>query len=245
MPHNARLHACLRASLPTAAAPGATGLNRLDIGSRRDSYFYVPQSYQQANSAPLVLLLHGAGGHAHAGLDLLLHLADDNGIILVAPASTESSWDVIVKRTYGRDLILVDNALAYMFSHYAVDSTRLAIGGFSDGASYALSLGLENGDLFSHVIAFSPGFIAPLVPRGKPKIFLSHGQQDNVLPIDPCGRRIARQLESAEYAVRFKEFDGGHTIPADIALAAVRWFLHQDDGPPENHSLAPRPAPPG
>jgi phospholipase/carboxylesterase len=28
-------------------------------------------------------------------------------------------------------------------------------------ASYALSLGIANGNLFSHVLAFSPGFLAP------------------------------------------------------------------------------------
>jgi predicted esterase len=40
--------------------------------------------------------------------------------------------------------------------------------GFSDGASYALSLGLANGDLFTHVLGFSPGFMR--VPRhvGRP-----------------------------------------------------------------------------
>ncbi len=31
--------------------------------------------------------------------------------------------------------------------------------GFSDGASYALSLGVPNGDLFTHIVAFSPGFM--------------------------------------------------------------------------------------
>lgn len=38
--------------------------------------------------------------------------------------------------------------------------------GFSDGASYALSLGLPNGNLFSHIVAFSPGFMrAPTLVR--------------------------------------------------------------------------------
>jgi hypothetical protein len=56
-----------------------------------------------------------------------------------------------------------------------VDPTRLAVGGFSDGTSYALSLGLTNGDLFSHVLAFSPGFAVPARRRGRPRLFLSHG----------------------------------------------------------------------
>lgn len=39
--------------------------------------------------------------------------------------------------------------------------------GFSDGASYALSLGQPNADVFSHIIAFSPGFMrAPSLVSG-------------------------------------------------------------------------------
>lgn len=55
--------------------------------------------------------------------------------------------------------------LLQVLSNYAVDTTRLGVGGFSDGASYALSLGLTNGDLFTHVIAFSPGALYPKESR--------------------------------------------------------------------------------
>ena len=52
-----------------------------------------------------------------------------------------------------------DEALVRVFATYPVDPTHLAISGFSDGASYALSLGLANADLFTHIVAFSPGFV--------------------------------------------------------------------------------------
>ena len=221
MSHDAHLHA--RPSHVAYAGP--SGLHKLNIGSRRDSYFYVPPQLHPAQPAPLVLLLHGAGGHAHHGLGLLEHLADENGLILVAPASTASTWDVIAKRAYGPDVSLVDKALQHVFANYAVDSSHLAIGGFSDGASYALSVGLASGDLFTHVIAFSPGFVAPVSPKGQPKIFISHGTRDDVLPIGPCSRTIVPRLRKAEYSVMYDEFDGGHTIPGEVAGFAVNWFL--------------------
>ncbi|MFK7091643.1 alpha/beta hydrolase-fold protein, partial [Chromobacterium violaceum] len=135
------------------------------------------------------------------------------------------TWDVIANRSYGADVAMVDQALKHVFARYAVDSDRLAIGGFSDGASYALTLGLANGDLFTHVIAFSPGFIAPITPRGQPKVFISHGNRDEVLPVEPCSRKIVPRLRRAEYEVMYDEFDGGHAIPGEVAQFAVNWFL--------------------
>ena len=198
------------------------------LGAARESYLYVPVGYRTERSAPLVLLLHGAGGHARQGLELLRNLADATGIILLAPASRERTWDLLVGRRYGPDATMIDRALEQTFSRYAIDPARLAIGGFSDGASYALSLGITNGDLFTHVLAFSPGFMAPAGRGGSPRVFVSHGTRDGVLPIERCSRKIVPQLEGAGYEVRYREFDGGHTIPPGIALEAVRWFMRHN-----------------
>ncbi len=227
MSRDARLHARPSCVTEPASKSASTGRHKLDVGSKRDSYMYVPSQYDPAHPAPLVLLLHGAGGHAHHGLALLQHLADDNDMILVAPASTAQTWDVIVSRAYGQDLALMDQALAQVFGDYAVDPLHLAIGGFSDGASYTLSVGLANGDLFTHVIAFSPGFIAPLSSQGRPKVFISHGTTDNVLPIDRCSRTLVPRLRQAGYPVTYDEFDGGHIIPGEVAQLAVNWFLER------------------
>ena len=123
------------------------------------------------------------------------------------------------------DLFALAPALTLTFERYTVDPARLAIGGFSDGASYALSLGLTNGDLFTHVLAFSPGFVSPAARRGAPRIYVSHGTFDTVLPIDACSRRIVPILHEAGYDVRYDEFDGPHTVPPTIAQTALDWML--------------------
>ena len=168
-------------------------------------------------------MLHGAGGAARGGLELLLELAEVNEMLVLAPASTDATWDVLIE-DFGPDVVAIDRALAQVFAGYAVDSRRLAIGGFSDGASYALSLGLANGDLFSHIIGFSPGFMAPPALVGRPLIYVSHGVHDQVLPIDRCSRRIVPSLQRQGYDVLYHEFDGPHTIPADIRAEAVDWL---------------------
>jgi len=157
-------------------------------------------------------------------MDLLIRLADRAGVILLAPSSRAHTWDVIVG-SYGPDVALIDRALGEVFESYAVDARRVAVGGFSDGASYALSLGVTNGELFTHVLAFSPGFMAPGAAQGEPRIFISHGTRDEVLPIHRCSGRIVPSLERAGYKVEYHEFDGPHTVPPDMAERAVNLLL--------------------
>jgi phospholipase/carboxylesterase len=132
---------------------------------------------------------------------------------------------------YGPDVAYIERALEQTFDRYNIDPTRIAIGGFSDGASYALSLGVTNGDLFTHVVAFSPGFMAPASEHGSPALFISHGTHDRVLPIDVCSRKIVPRVKRAGYRVQYKEFDGPHTVPPEIASEAIEWFLKDASRP--------------
>lgn len=209
----------------SAAAP--VGLQSLGAGATRGDYLlYVPASYRAGRPAPLMLWLHGAGRRARDFLSSEQQgQADVAGMLLLVPTSKEYTWDVIVGRgRYGPDVAVIDRTLESVFNRYAVDATRIAVGGFSDGASYALSLGITNGDLFTHVLAFSPGFMMPAGQRGSPRIFVSHGTGDEVLPIDRCSREIVPQLRRVGYHVRYREFEGGHVLPPNITREAVGWF---------------------
>lgn len=205
-------------------ADAAAGLQPLGIVAERDALLYVPPNYHVEHPAPLAVMLHGAGGDAPRSLGLLRSIADEHGLILLGAASRGRTWDSILGR-YGPDITVLDRALAQVFSRYAVDPTRLAIGGFSDGASYALSVGITNGDLFTHVIAFSPGFMAPAARQGKPRLFISHGTHDTVLPIERCSRRIVPQVRRAGYDVLYREFDGPHTVPPATVREAMDWYV--------------------
>ena len=200
-----------------------SGLRPLGLGSGRDGLLYVPAGYDASEKVPLALTLHGAGGNARSGISHFLHLADEVGVVLLAPESRGRTWDVLVGG-YGPDVEFIDLALDRAFARLALDTRRLAITGFSDGASYALSLGLTNGDLFTRVIAFSPGFMVPATKRGMPPVFVSHGTRDGVLPIGRCSRRIVPQLDREGYDVRYREFDGPHTVPYSVARDALDWF---------------------
>ena len=203
----------------------STGLHSLGLDRNRDGLLYIPSRYDPNKPTPMAVMLHGAGGDAEHGMSLISHLADDANIILLAPFSRSASWDIISSNRFGPDITFINQALADTFSRYNIDASWLAIGGFSDGASYALSVGLTNGDLFSHIIAFSPGFFHTMEMKGKPPVFISHGTFDPVLPIVSCSRRIVPRLQKEGYDVVYHEFDGPHIIPAHISLEAMKWFL--------------------
>ncbi|MFN2556402.1 MAG: alpha/beta hydrolase [Nitriliruptorales bacterium] len=166
----------------------------------------------------------GAGGDARGGLAPLLPFADRAGLVLLAPESRGRTWD-LMSGSLGPDVAFIDAALAATFARHAVDPARVAIQGFSDGASYALSLGLANGDLTGHILAFSPGFSAPPQRRERPRVFLSHGTEDQVLPITATSRKIVADLRRHGHEVVYREFDGPHVVPPEITREALDWFL--------------------
>ncbi len=217
---SARLRARPGESEASGSKPGVTPLR---LRPQRDSLLYTPAS--APDPAPLVVYLHGATGNEQQGVRRLSALADEFGFLLLSPASEDGTWDAI-RSGYGADVRLIDQALSKVFTQRKVDPRKIAICGFSDGASYALGLGLSNGDLFQAVMAFSPGFIPSGVEKtGAPRIFMSHGTKDQILPIDNCSRRLAPELKRAGYSVTFEEFDGPHAVPAEIARQAMEWLL--------------------
>ena len=213
---------CARPGAPSA--PVGAGLHRLGVDGKRDALLYVPPGLADDVAAPLLVMLHGAGGNGNNAFGMARPLADAHGLVLLAPDSRGRTWDIILG-AFGPDVAFLDRALSATFDRCAVDAGRVAIGGFSDGASYALSLGVANGELFTHVLAFSPGFIAPPGQQGAPRIYVSHGTEDRVLPIDVCSRRVVPRLQAAGYDIVYHEFPGPHTVPEEIAHAAVVWFL--------------------
>jgi phospholipase/carboxylesterase len=209
---------------PSDGLPTIPGTHPLGLEAVRDPLLHVPPTVLPGVAAPLVLTLHGAGGDAEGGMALLRPLAEERGLLLLAPSSRGTTWDAI-RGAYGPDAALIDRALAKVFTAFAVDPGRVAVAGFSDGASYALGLGLANGDLLRKIIAFSPGFVPPRARReGKPPVFISHGDADKVLPIDRTSRRIVPELRDDGYDVTYREFPGSHTVPSGIVREAVDWL---------------------
>ena len=215
---DARLKA--RPTKPSAAC--VPGLHGLGLGSERDGQFFIPATAANGKRLPLIVFLHGATQGSWLGIKALQEFAEKQGFLLLVPESRAMTWDAI-RGDFGPDIDFLNRALAQVFQQCPVDPGKIALAGFSDGASYALSIGLANGDLFSRIIAFSPGFIVPAGASGKPLIFVSHGTRDRILPIEQTSRTLVSSLEAAGYHVTYREFDGPHAMPPDIVAQAVKW----------------------
>ena len=204
--------------------PLRPGRNRLGIADERDSVLFVPIGLDAHGPVPLFVMFHGAGGFPEKVLPFIEEHAERDKFLILAPHSLYPTWDIVVGGS-GPDLDRLHQALIEVTSRYRIDRDHLAFAGFSDGASYALSIGITNGDIASHVIAFSGGFMSIFTQEGAPKVFIAHGLVDEQLPIETSGRANATKLKAAGYDVQYVEFNGLHAIQPAIVGMAIQFFL--------------------
>jgi phospholipase/carboxylesterase len=208
-------------SRPTAVAmtlkPGTTGLTEF-------AYAYRPASV--TGPAPLIVLLHGAGDLASEMIDLFKPTADRRGAILLALQSTAATWHMASgsggPADFGPDPEHLDAALAKLFAEAPIDPHRVVLAGHSDGASYALSLGAANPQLFRSLVALSPGYVVlgANVDRSQ-RVFIAHGRNDDMLTPENLTENIIPQLQRAGLQPKIFWFDGGHVINKSATRQAL------------------------
>lgn len=181
---------------------------------------------------PLIVVLHGSSGYPPHFLQSLEPEAKRRGAILLAPHSLGRTWDVLMNAAAGRDpwtgrdTERLDQSLADLFSRAEIDRSRIVLLGFSDGASYALSLGPANPQLFSAVVAMSPG--AAVMPgRAEPaqRMFVAHGRSDRILPFANTDRELVPALRQRGASVTFRPFAGDHAVDRMVLAEALEFAL--------------------
>lgn len=212
-----------RPAAPTRAIePGEHPLG-LGGATGRDGTLYIPRRAASRAPMPLLVLLHGGGGRADY-FRFVFPLGEEAGVVILTLDARDNTWDGI-DSPFGPDVVFIDAALRHTFERVVIDPRRIALGGVSDGASYSLSLGLTNGDLFTHLVAVAPGFISPPGPPvGRPRIFVAHGTRDNVYSASGTRRYILPKLTSAGYDVTYEEFDGPHRVLPATARQVLEWL---------------------
>jgi predicted esterase len=229
------------ASPPAQAAAAQRG--RL-LALPDEAVGYVPAS--AGANPPLLVLLHGAGRGRLWMIERFRGEADKRGNVLLAPTSKGATWDEIsvALAPWARDSALemkmgrrfsssgdsrrVDAAIANFAKIVPFDRSRTVLAGFSDGATFALAMGMARSEKFAAVIAWSPGIAIETArpARGRP-VFVSHGRRDPTLHFEVTSGDIVPLLESEGAKVSFMAFDGVHEVPEAAKLA----FLDAAFGP--------------
>lgn len=127
------------------AWPGAQTRSVIVQGQPRSYYLHIPSGYPYATPAPLLLVLHGAGGAGTAPAaaqwmrDTWAAQADAGGFIVAAPVASGSQGGWVP----GIDYAMFQSILNDVAAHYNIDLSRIHGWGYSAGGHVMHDLALR------------------------------------------------------------------------------------------------------
>ena len=211
--------------------PSPLGHVFIERGESR-AILLTPTEIDPAKRYPLITVLHGAGRQDEMLVKACRDEPEKRDALFLVPRSLLPTWDLIASPERP-DLDFLEYAYDLIFRRYPVDAGRQALLGYSDGASYALSVGLSNPHLFRAVMGWAAGFIAldptfNLDADRKPAVLLEYGTHDQLFPFERVAVPMRENLRKAGYTVEFRVDQGGkHWPSADFLSEALDWFFSE------------------
>ncbi|MET0485435.1 MAG: PHB depolymerase family esterase [Candidatus Rokuibacteriota bacterium] len=189
---------------------------------------YVPEAWDGQASMPLVVALHGGSGHGRDFLWSWLREARGRNVLVLSPTAQDRTWSIMGGADVDADRLR--ETIESVATRYPVDRARVLLTGMSDGATYALLLGLRSGPPFTH-LAPACGVLHPLLFAGGLDraqdfpIYLIHGALDWMFPVYTA--RMGRDaLLSAGARLVYREIeDLSHTYPRDENPRILDWLM--------------------
>jgi phospholipase/carboxylesterase len=189
---------------------------------------YVPEAWDGQASMPLVVALHGGSGHGRDFLWSWLREARGRNVLVLSPTAQDRTWSIMGGADVDADRLR--ETIESVATRYPVDRARVLLTGMSDGATYALLLGLRSGPPFTH-LAPACGVLHPLLFAGGLDraqdfpIYLIHGALDWMFPVYTA--RMGRDaLLSAGARLVYREIeDLSHTYPRDENPRILEWLV--------------------
>jgi phospholipase/carboxylesterase len=219
-------------AVPLMAAVGrALGENKTGIfhkGLDSDPYarggysLYVPETYDEGRTWPLIVALHGGYSHGRDFLWMWLREARSRGYVLLSPTSAGRTWSIGRIEPDAQPLL---KYLDEVRSQYCIDPSRILLTGMSDGATFALGLGLRESVPFTAIAPVS-GVLPPVDLSHGPgkRIYWVHGEQDWMFPVMRAVH-ACRQLKDAGADVVLKVVhDLSHAYPREQNRGILKWF---------------------
>ncbi len=179
-----------------------------------------PSSLDNTKPAPLIIAMHGYGGNAENFSRVWADAAGKAGAILVIPRAMRSvsmsgfGWGDLDEAE-----VIVKSALSQAMSQHNVDTKRVVLTGFSQGASMAYGIAERAPSAYAGVIPVA-GRLAGVSSTGAnvnastgPKYYLMIGADDREATVE-SNRSSKRELSAAGFDVSLVVYpDLGHAFP--------------------------------
>lgn len=169
-------------------------------------YVFAPRGYDSLAAPPAIVLLHGVGGNGEWSIQAWKDLANEKGILLVAPTLA------FTRQTEPLVPALLRSILARVESDWRLDPRRVYLFGHSAGGVSTLDAAMLDGDLFAaaavHAAAIFPNYDWILASaKRKIPIALYVGDRDPWFPL-PLVHRTRDLLQAAGFPLHYVELPG-------------------------------------
>jgi poly(3-hydroxybutyrate) depolymerase len=220
-------------------SPSAANQNTLtSSGKSRQYLIRWPDNYDKSHPYRLIIGLHGATGKdtdigpSYFGLFAL----SNNSTIFVAPSADGGLWSAATDTTF------VDDILKAVEADLCIDTSRVMLEGFSQGAAMSWTLACSRPGVFRAAVGHSGGGVAnpstcqPIPYLGSLGLAEGNGQNTQTdqfakwngctittLPRASTGSHVCTNYTGCPAAdpVRWCSYDGGHTpSPTDSGQSA-------------------------
>ncbi len=187
-------------------APPASAVTLRTVPCEGGSYTYLLETPPGHRPKPAILLLHGAGGHAHDLLVPWQSFAETHDVVLIAPELTnQRSFEPIAPAVFR---CVVEDARKVA----PVDPRRIFIVGNSMGGYLAYDAAMFQSEYFAavavHAAAIDPEYES-IIGKATRKIPIAIfiGDRDPLVPL--AGVRWTRdRLKQAGFPIEYEEIEG-------------------------------------
>lgn len=194
-----------------------------------------PDEIDPQRRYPLFTVLHGAGRQDEILAKAFRDEPEKRQAFFLIPRSVEPTWDLIASPERA-DLDFLEYAYDLVYRRYPIDPRKLALIGYSDGASYALSVGLCNSTMFSALMVWAAGFLVldpptaerfrEAIPEPRPQIYLEYGTHDQLFDFQTVALPMRDNLEKSGFDVTFSVDEGGRHMPSgSFQTEVLDWYF--------------------
>lgn len=217
--------------------------NHTNMKSNSSLFYIIREAKDTKATSPLLILLHGHASNERDLFGLANSVPDNWNVILVRGTYqlSENSYRWYdVKMVDGKIVINIEQEeesrkkliqlISEVIQKYPIDSHKIVVAGFSQGANMAQSLGLSQPNLIAGFGVLSGRFVEEFIPYinnttalKNSKAFVSHGINDTMLPKTYAVENISK-LKELGIQLTYCEDNNAHSISAKQWSEFSKWL---------------------